>query len=255
MQFHSRGDDIVFAHLLLRSQQLYAAMDLYVEQAGLQAISLPLRTLRKQDPIQGTVYETASSTPVPFSFQQTDAAIWGGLFQGEIKDRPILNHLQVVLPLSHCVRVIASCQLKLTVSYQNRTITEEGLRKNYLTTFQHDHSTYDLHSRTVLRKYKERDRIVYTWTTVTVLGSKGIRVISQSMMVMAPSPSLPENATVLKKWNRLYVDQMEGSSKAAQPLVEKVLKTLSGNTATTWAWLENHLLGDPCANRPPCART
>lgn len=145
------------------------------------------------------------------------------------------------------------CADVVCLVYQNRTITEEGLRKNYLTTYQHDQSVYDLHSRTVLRKYKESDRIVYAWTTVTVLGSKGMRVISQSMMIMEPLPSLPQNATVLKKWNRLHVDQMERSTEA-QPLVEGVLKTLSGNTATTWAWLENYLLGDDSGNRPACAR-
>lgn len=138
--------------------------------------------------------------------------------------------------------------------YQNRTITEEGLRKNYLTTYQHDQSAYDLHSRTVLRKYKESSRVVYAWTTVTVLGSKGMRIVSQSMMIMEPSPSLPQNATVLKKWNRLHVDQMESPTEVSQPFVEGVLKTLSGNTTTTWAWLENYLLGDACDNRPACAR-
>lgn len=97
MQSTSSDDELVFAHLLLRSQQLYATMDIYVEQAGLRAMSIPMRTLRKQDPVQGTVFETVSSAPVPFSFQQTDVAIWNGLFKGEIKGRPILNHLQVIV--------------------------------------------------------------------------------------------------------------------------------------------------------------
>lgn len=125
-------------------------------------------------------------------------------------------------------------------------------------TFEQDNRKYDLHSRTTMRKFKESTRIVYTWATVTVLGSKGIRFSSQSMMVLEPSLTLPMNATVLKKWHRYYVDHIDHamvSTEEAEPLVNGVMKTQTGNTLSIWSWLENHLLGDTDSIRPPCTRT
>lgn len=126
------------------------------------------------------------------------------------------------------------------------------MRKNYLTTYQDGLSTYDLHSRTVLRKCRETSRM-YAWTTVTVLGCKSMHAISRCLMVVEPSPSLPQNATMLKQWGRVHTDQMDHTSEASQLLVEEVLKTLSGDTSTTWAWLKNYLLGDASENRHACA--
>lgn len=73
------------------------------------------------------------------------------------------------------------------------------------------------------------------------------------MMVVEPSPSLPQTATVLKQWNRVHMELIEHSSEAAQPLVEGVLRTLSGDTSATWAWLDSYLLGDTCNIRPECS--
>lgn len=125
-------------------------------------------------------------------------------------------------------------------------------------TLEQDKRKYDLHSRTALRKFKESTRIIYTWTTVTVLASKGIRFSSQSMMILEPSLTLPMNATVLKKWHRYHVDHVDHtmvSTEEAEPLINGFMKTQTGSTLSMWAWLENHLLGDCNDIRPPCART
>lgn len=138
---------------------------------------------------------------------------------------------------------------------------EDGLKKNFLTTFQHGHHMYDLHSRTVLRRYMEGNKIVYAWTSVTVLGSMGLRFLAQAMMVIVPSPTLPLNATVLKNYHRIHGDQIDPAKLACPltgPLIDAVMKTLSGNTATMWSWFETYLLGatseDDDSAKPLCAR-
>lgn len=96
LQCSSRDDELVFAHLLTLSGQLYAAKDVHIEQAGLLfANSMAAHTKRTEDPNLGSVFETVSSTPVPFTVQQTDDAVWNGLFKGEFKDRPVLSQTQV----------------------------------------------------------------------------------------------------------------------------------------------------------------
>lgn len=135
-------------------------------------------------------------------------------------------------------------------------LTEDGLRKNYLSTYQHLNSSYDLHSRTVMRKYDEEHRIVYAWTTVTVLASKGLRFYAQSLVVLEPSSTLPESASVMKKWLRLggeQIDHSKVSPEAAELLTEGILKALSEKTVATWSWMENNLLGEPHVP-PPCVR-
>lgn len=106
-----------------------------------------------------------------------------------------------------------------------------------------------------MRKYQECGRIVYAWTTVTVLASKGLRFLTQAMVVMEPSPTLPQQAAVMKKWLRFGGEQIDHSKLSAQeagPLIEGILNALGNKTMTTWVWLENNMVGG--ANvAPPCA--
>lgn len=96
LQCSSRDDELVFTNLVTLSEELYAAKDVHIEQAGLLfANSLVAHTKRTEDPKLGSVFETVSSTPVPFPVQQTDVAIWNGLFKGEFKNRPVLGQIQV----------------------------------------------------------------------------------------------------------------------------------------------------------------
>lgn len=136
---------------------------------------------------------------------------------------------------------------------------EDGLKKNFLSTFQYGHHMYDLHSRTVLRRYVESNKIVYAWTSVTVLASLGLRFLAQAMMVIEPSSTLPHNAAVLKNYHRIHGDQIDPATLASPltgPLVNVVMKTLSGNTATMWSWFESYLLGGTSDDaKPICARS
>lgn len=107
-----------------------------------------------------------------------------------------------------------------------------------------------------MRKYDEDHRIVYAWTTVTVLASKGLRFCAQSLVVLEPSVTLPESASVMKKWLRLRGEQIDHSKispKAAELLAEGILKALNEKTMATWTWMENNLLGDADVP-PPCVR-
>lgn len=96
---------------------------------------------------------------------------------------------------------------------------------------------------------------MYTWTTVTVLGSKGLRFLTQAMVIMEPSPTLPQKAAVMKKWLRFGGEQIDPSKLSAQeaePFIEGILNTLGNKTTTTWSWLENNLVGGSNVV-PPCA--
>lgn len=91
-QSHSRDDELVFAHLLIRSQQLYATMDSHMEEAGLLfATSLAGQTKRVQDPTHKVMFQTASSSAVPLSVHQMDDVIWNGFFKGVAGTRPGVN--------------------------------------------------------------------------------------------------------------------------------------------------------------------
>lgn len=92
---HSVDDELVFGSLLIHLQQLYATKDIHVKQAGLEADCLALHTERKNDSAYGTLYETASSVPLPFPEEKTDNIIADGLLNGHTKIRPLVNHANV----------------------------------------------------------------------------------------------------------------------------------------------------------------
>lgn len=90
---------------------------------------------------------------------------------------------------------------------------------------------------------------------MTVLASKGLRFLTQAMVIVEPSPSLPLKAAVIKKWLRFGGEQIDSSklsTQEAEPLMEGILKALESKTTTTWSWLENNLV---CGTNvmPPCA--
>lgn len=92
----SLDDELVFGSLLIHLQQLYAIKDLHVKQAGLEVDSLAMHTQRKHDPVDGTVYQTASSMALPFPVHKTDNVIADGLLNGHTKkSRPLINHPHV----------------------------------------------------------------------------------------------------------------------------------------------------------------
>lgn len=119
---------------------------------------------------------------------------------------------------------------------------EDRVHKNYTSTFQHRDNTYDLHSRTVIRKYTESNRSVYAWASVTVLASAGLRFFAQGMMIVEPSKTLPLNASVLKSWFRVYGVQIDSSRLNIERLTEGILKMQTDKMVSTFQWLENSLL-------------
>lgn len=82
----------MFAHLLIRSQQLYATMDIHIEEAGLLLVnSMASQTKRIQDPTQRLMFQTVSCSGVPLSVHETDDLIWNGFFKGAARTRPGVN--------------------------------------------------------------------------------------------------------------------------------------------------------------------
>lgn len=119
------------------------------------------------------------------------------------------------------------------------------MHKNYTWTFRHHDCTYDLHSRTVIRKYTEADRSVYAWAAVTVLANVGLRFFAQGMMIIEPSKTVPVNASVLKSWFRAHGEQINASKlsdEAVNRLIEGILKMQTEKMVSTFHWLENSLM-------------
>lgn len=52
---------------------------------------------------------------------------------------------------------------------------EDGVDKSYMTMVKSVHNSYNLATRSVMRKFVDDDRIVYAWTSIATIKNKNVR--------------------------------------------------------------------------------
>lgn len=125
---------------------------------------------------------------------------------------------------------------------------EDGVDKSYVTLVKSVQYSYNLATRSVMRKFVDEDRIIYAWTSIATVKDKNLRFHGDGIVVLERSTTSAFDSTQMRSWHRLHAEEIDSqlmpcaSASEIEKLKATGLKALSQSTAEYFDSLENALL-------------